>query len=121
MSTRGHMFTPPAVAHTFVLMCKIRNTLQLLLLLLATTPAWGSLGLDVMRFADRSSSSSSITSPAFSTTSGNELLLVVVSSDTKSAGITVTGVSGGSLTCVLLRRTNIHLGTAEPSRAFAAS
>ena len=115
------MFTPPAVAHTFVLMCKIRNTLQLLLLLLATTPAWGSLGLDVMTFADRSSSSSSITSPAFSTTSGNELLLAFVSSDAKSAGITVTGVSGGSLTWVLVRRTNIQLGTAEIWRAFAAS
>jgi hypothetical protein len=119
------MFTPPAVAHSLphrlLLKYRILNALQLLLVLLATTPAWGSLGLEIVTFADRSSSSSSIASPVFSTTSGNELLLAFVSSDAKSAGITVTAVSGGSLTWVLVRRTNTQLGTAEIWRAFAVS
>jgi hypothetical protein len=67
-------------------------------------------------------STAPITTPAFSTTSGNELLLAFVATDYKSgANTTVTGVSGGGLTWALVRRTNVQSGTAEIWRAFAPS
>ena len=75
----------------------IRRALQGLLLLLAPTAAWAGLTLDVATSSDRSSSATTITTPAFTTASGNELLLAFVATDAKSAGITVTGVTGGGL------------------------
>jgi hypothetical protein len=71
---------------------------------------------------DRSSAGTSISSPPFNTTSGNELLLAFISADnTSSPNTTVNGVSGGGLTWVLVQRTNVQRGTAEIWRAFAAS
>jgi hypothetical protein len=65
---------------------------------------------------------STIASPAFSTTAGKELLLAFVSTDYLSgANTTVTGVSGGGLTWVLVVRTNAQSGSSETWRAFAAS
>jgi hypothetical protein len=98
-----------------------RQTLKLMLIVLATTPAWSSLAVDVVKATDRSSSATTIATPTFSTASGNELLLAFVATDGNSAGITVTGVTGASLTWALVRRTNAQLGTAEIWRAFAAS
>ena len=98
-----------------------RQILTLALIVVATTPAWGSLAVDAVKFTDRSSSASTIASPTFSTTSVNELLLAFVATDAKSAGITVTGVTGANLTWALVRRTNAQLGTAEIWRAFAPS
>src|SRR5438270_472760 len=72
-----------------------------------------------MKSTDRSSAATGITSPSFSTTSANELLLAFISSDAKSAGITVTGVTGANLTWAFVTRTNAQLGTAEVWRAFA--
>jgi hypothetical protein len=68
----------------------------------------------------RDQSTSSISTPLFSTTSGNELLLAFISTDYLSGpNTTVTGVSGAGLTWVLVRRTNVQSGTSEIWRAFA--
>jgi hypothetical protein len=68
----------------------------------------------------RDQSTAPITTPAFSTTSGNELLLAFVATDYISgANTTVTGVAGGGLTWALVRRTNVQSGTSEIWRAFA--
>ncbi len=61
----------------------------------------------------------SLASGALTTTSANELLLACIASDAKTAGVTVTGVSGGGLTWTLVRRTNAQMGTAKVWRAFA--
>jgi hypothetical protein len=80
------------------------------------TPA----GIAIDATVSRDQSSVPITTPAFSTTSGNELLLAFVATDYLSgANTTVTGVSGGGLTWALVRRTNVQRGTAEIWRAFA--
>jgi Carboxypeptidase regulatory-like domain/Bacterial Ig domain/Lysyl oxidase len=84
-----------------------------------TGPAWAGLATDVTVSSDSSAAHASITTPAFSTAAANELLLAFVSSDAKSAGMTVTGVTGAGLNWVLVRRTNTQLGTAEIWRAFA--
>ncbi|PYR93364.1 MAG: hypothetical protein DMF84_10265 [Acidobacteria bacterium] len=70
----------------------------------------------------RSTRSTTITSPAFSTTAGNELLLAFISADNVTTGATtVTGITSTGLTWTLVRRTNAQLGSAEIWRAFAAS
>lgn len=99
----------------------VKRTLGLLLILAATSPAWCAIAIDQTKSTDRSSSSSSITSPSFSTTAANELLLAFISSDAKSAGVTVTGVTGAGLTWALVKRANGQLGTAEVWRAFATA
>jgi hypothetical protein len=97
----------------------IGSILVILLVLLVTTPVWCAIAIDVNVSTNRSSSASNITSPSFSTASPNELLLAFVATDGNSSGLTVTGVTGASLTWVLVRRTNVQLGTAEIWRAFA--
>jgi RHS repeat-associated protein len=87
-----------------------------------STPAQAqSLSVDAQVSKDRSSPSSTTTTPAFSTTSTNELLLAFVSSDAanSSPNASVTGISGGGLTWQVVQRTNVQLGTAEIWRAFA--
>src|SRR5215831_3637673 len=70
----------------------------------------------------RDQSTAAITTPAFSTTSGNELLLAFISTGYLSgANTTVTGVSGGGLNWVLVQRTNVQSGTSEIWRALATS
>ena len=89
--------------------------------LFAASPVFGAVTIDAVRSVDRSTSASNITATAFSTTSTNELLLAFVSADAKSAGITVTGVTGAGLNWQLVRRANAQLGTAEIWRAFATT
>ena len=60
-----------------------------------------------------------VTTPPFSTTSANELLLAFVSGDDSSPGNTVVTVTGAGLTWVLVVRANTSRGTAEIWRAFA--
>ncbi len=82
----------------------------------------GSASGAVTRDATVSSdqSTSAISTTPFSTTSGNELLLAFISTDYLSgSNTTVTGVTGGGLTWVLVRRTNVQSGTSEIWRAFA--
>ena len=86
-----------------------------------TCCAWGNVATDVIVSTDRPTAAPTITSPTFSTASGNELLLAFVSSEANSAGVTVTGVTGAGQTWVLVQRTNKQLGTAEIWRTFASS
>ena len=80
--------------------------------------ARATLTLDANVSLDQSTAT--ITSPAFSTTSGNELLLAFIATDYLSGpNTTVTNVSGGGLNWVLVRRTNVQSGTSEIWRAFA--
>jgi len=85
----------------------------------ASTPAWCAIATDVTVFTNRSNPGSNITSPSFSTKSAAELLLVFVAADAKSPGMSVTNVTGASLTWAVVRRTNVQLGTAEIWCAFA--
>lgn len=91
------------------------------IVLLACVPSWGAITIDAVASGDSSAASKTITSKAFSTTSANELLLAFVATDAQSAGITVTSVTGGGLTWVLVKRANTQMGTAEIWRAFAGS
>ncbi len=98
-----------------------RHLAVFLAVFLITAPASGALTTDAITSTDRPSSSNSITSAAFSTNSGNELLLAFIATDANSSGITVTGVNGAGVNWALVRRTNLQLGTAEIWRAFAPS
>jgi len=81
--------------------------------------------LDVNASKDQAPASSSVTTPAFSTKSGNELLLAFIAGDYQpsqsSTNLSVTSISGGGLTWVLVKRTNTQAGSAEIWRAFAPS
>ena len=79
------------------------------------------LGIDVVTYGDTNSASTTAVTSAFSTTGYSELLLAFIATDASSSGITVTGVSGGGLSWVPVRRTNTQLGTAEVWRALAPS
>src|SRR5262249_7070879 len=66
--------------------------------------------------------SATLVSPAFSTNSGNELLLAFIGADAiASPNTTVTGVTGAGLSWTLVKRTNATSGDAEIWRAFAPS
>jgi hypothetical protein len=81
-----------------------------------------SLTIDVNVSKDQSSVSSTITTSAFSTVAGNELLLAFISTDYSSGtNTTVTSVAGGGLTWTLVVRENVQSGTSEIWRAFAPS
>jgi len=82
------------------------------------------LAIDKSVSTDRSTSSTTITSPTFTTAAANELLLAFVMADNSGSGTntTVTAVAnatGGTLTWTLVKRTNTQRGTAEVWRAFA--
>jgi uncharacterized repeat protein (TIGR01451 family) len=85
----------------------------------------GTIVLDVNVSKDQAPASASVMTPAFSTTSGSELLLAFVASDYQSSqsstNISVTTVSGAGLSWVLVKRSNTQAGTAEVWRAFAPS
>jgi hypothetical protein len=98
-----------------------RHLAVILAVFLISAPACGALATDVIASTDRSSSANSIISAAFSTKSGNELLLAFIATDANSSGITVTGVNGAGVNWALVRRTNSQLGTSEIWRAFAPS
>jgi hypothetical protein len=81
-----------------------------------------SLAIDAKVSKDGTAASTTVATPAFSTTASNELLLAFVSTDFISGtNTTVTGISGAGLTWVLVLRTNTQSGTAEIWRAFAPS
>jgi len=81
-----------------------------------------ALSIDANVSKDQGTKSTSVTTSAFSTTSGNELLLAFISADQiSSSATTVTGVTGAGLTWALVLRTNKQKGTAEIWRAFSAS
>ncbi len=70
--------------------------------------------------ADQNSASSTISTPNFSTSAANELLLAFIATDDSgSPNTTAQSVTGGGLTWTLVKRTNQESGTAEIWRAFA--
>jgi len=86
----------------------------------AQTATAGVLAIDATVSKDITTASTTAASPAFSTTSGSELLLAFIATDYLSgANTTVTGVTGGGLTWVLVQRTNVQSGASEIWRAFA--
>jgi hypothetical protein len=92
----------------------------LALLMMFAGTASAAIGVDVNTSTDRSTKSTTIASTAFSTASANELLLAFVSADYISGTNTaVTKLTSGSLTWVLVVRTNTQSGTAEIWRAFS--
>jgi len=100
-----------------------RYNLSLVEVLPAQTPEPnGPLSLDSQVSSDKSTASKTNTTPAFSTSAANELLLAFISTDSKtSPNTTVTGITGGGLRWQLVQRTNVQLGTAEIWRAFATT
>lgn len=90
-------------------------------LLLGAEAATAGLSTDRIVNADRSWSSTTITSPYFSTSSGNELLLAFIAADSRILGQRVLSVSGGGLNWSLARQANGQLGAAEVWKAFATS
>jgi hypothetical protein len=78
--------------------------------------------IDAKISADQTTPSTTVKTGAFSTTSGNELLLAFVATDyTGGANTTVNNVSGGSLNWALVIRSNVQSGSSEIWRAFATS
>jgi hypothetical protein len=87
-----------------------------------TAPPPTSLALDVKISADSGSPINSVASPMFSTVAGNELLLAFVAGDyLGGTNTTVTNMSGGGLTWVMVVRSNAQDGDFEVWRAFAPS
>ncbi|HLJ88113.1 MAG TPA: hypothetical protein VKZ53_14925, partial [Candidatus Angelobacter sp.] len=78
---------------------------------------FGSVTIDANVSADLSSAATQVTTPAFSTASGHELLLAFVAGDGSVPGMTST-VTGAGLNWVLVARAN-SAGTAEIWRAFS--
>src|SRR5882672_1845081 len=92
------------------------------LLVVCSAPASAAIAIDVTTSKDSSAATSTIATPAFSTTAGNELLLAFIATDYSSGtNTTVTTVTGAGLTWVLAVRTNVQRGTAEIWRAFATA
>jgi hypothetical protein len=82
--------------------------------------ATGPPVIDAVKSVNRSTNATTLVSGAFSTTKPNELLLAFISADYRTgANTTVTGISGASLTWVLVKRTNVQSGSSEIWRAFA--
>jgi hypothetical protein len=84
-------------------------------------PPPGTVNIDAVVSAHQGSTSTTITSAAFSTVTGNELVLALISSDALQSNMTVSGVTGAGLNWNLVLRTNVQGGTAEIWRAFAPS
>ncbi len=100
----------------------MRSALIAVLIFVSCVHAWGSLAIDANVSKNSASSSTSISTPAFSTTSTNDLLLAYIATDWKSGSNTVVNsVSGGGLNWSLVKRTNVQSGTAEIWGAFATA
>src|SRR2546423_11934947 len=83
-------------------------------------PAAAAVTIDVNASADRTTPSTTVASPSFSTASTNELLLAFVATDAASGTTaTVTNVTGAGLAWSLVVRWNAQSGTSEIWRAFA--
>jgi hypothetical protein len=108
----------PRSATTNGLACRC-VVMFLAIMLLAVNSAMGLIATDASVSKDGSGASTTITTPALSTSQANELLLAFVATDYISGtNTTVTGLSGGGLTWTLVQRTNGQSGSAEIWRAF---
>jgi Domain of unknown function (DUF1929)/Bacterial Ig domain/Glyoxal oxidase N-terminus/SdrD B-like domain/Kelch motif/Prealbumin-like fold domain len=96
--------------------------LAAIFLLLAVVPAMGAVGVDITVSGDGTAASTTISTPVFATNSTNELLLAFISTDYLSGtNTTVSSISGGSLTWVLVKRSNTQSGSSEIWRAFSSN
>ena len=86
-----------------------------------TTQASTGLSVAFQVVTHQASSSTTLLSPAFTTTLPNTLLIALMSSDTSSSKVTFSTVTGGGLSWRLRQRTNNQLGTAEIWQAVAVS
>src|SRR5262249_23895630 len=78
------------------------------------------IAVDVTTFRDLAGASTTLTTPAFSTASPNELLLAFIATDyLGGANTTMQSVNGAGMTWTLVVRTNVRSGTSEIWRAFA--
>jgi hypothetical protein len=78
--------------------------------------------MDVVVWTDEPAARPTISSPAFSTTVSNELVLAFIATDYNGGvNTTVSSVTGAGLTWVLVARTNVQNGTSEIWRAFATA
>jgi len=82
-------------------------------------PPAGTIAVDAFAPKDQATAATSVTSSAFSTSVGSELILALVGTDALSTGATVTTITGAGLTWNLVLRANTQLGTSEIWRAFA--
>ncbi len=88
----------------------------------AQTAGTAMLAVDATTSQTLTSKATTVSTAAFSTNSGNELLLAFMAADYDSGtNTTVTNMTGGGLTWTLVKRTNVQSGTAEIWRAFAAT
>jgi hypothetical protein len=85
----------------------------------ALPPPPGSISIDAFIAKDQATAATTVTSSAFSTSVGSELILALVGTNALTSNATVTSMTGAGLTWNLLLRTNTQLGTAEIWRAFA--
>jgi Abnormal spindle-like microcephaly-assoc'd, ASPM-SPD-2-Hydin len=93
-----------------------------LILVLACQQARAAITRDALTTFTQNTPSKTITSPVFTVSSGQELLLAFISTDElKSPNTTVLSVTGGGLTWALVVRSNARSGTSEIWRAFAPS
>jgi len=114
-SKTGYTFTPPSQT------VAVSNANVPLINFSAQAVVLTTLALDV-NVSALGAKATTVTSPTLSTVSTNELLLAFVATDYLSgANTTVTGVSGGGLTWVLVLRTNAQSGSSEIWRAFSPS
>src|SRR5205823_13109968 len=80
------------------------------------------VSIDAQVNSDGAVSSTTVKTPTFSTTGVNELFLAFIATDyLGGTNTTVTGVSGGGLTWVLVVRANGQSGSSEIWRAFSAT
>jgi len=79
------------------------------------------LSIDANVSGDQAAARTTVSTPSFSTTAVNELVVAFVSADDTAAGNRVTGIAGGGLTWELVLRTNTQRGTAEIWRAAAST
>jgi hypothetical protein len=79
----------------------------------------GNVAIGTVAFGDQPMKITTVITSAFSTTSGNQLLLAFVAMDDTTPGNASTGVTGAGLTWVLVARTNAQRGSTEIWRAFA--
>src|SRR5690349_11404632 len=100
----------------------MRNVCVFFIVLFSAMRAWSAVQIDANVSSDHASNSTTVQSPIFSTSAGNELLLALVATDYLSgANTTVTSVTGGGLTWQLVIRTNAQAGSSEIWRAFATA
>lgn len=107
-----------------VFQCRVAVTfaLSLFATLCCSIELSAQIAIDANISADQATAKSTVGTAAFSTSSGNELLLAFISADHLSGtNTTVTKVTGAGLSWALVERTNVQSGTAEIWRTFASS